>query len=89
MVTEEEFSKRIDEMLERKDANRLLAGILRDLDSNRKILQESKIKMNCEFTTKYLSEIGFEWPEINEIYLNQFLDYFVDNGYINKREEKI
>ena len=82
IVTEEEFTNLINKLYKKKNSSDILSGILRDFDSDGKLLRETKIKFNCEFTVEYLKRIGFNWPEINEEYIVKFLNYFKENGYI-------
>ena len=72
----------INKLYKTKNSSHILSGILRDFDSDGKLLRETKIKFNCEFTVEYLKRIGFNWPEINEEYIVKFLNYFKENGYI-------
>ena len=78
-----EFANRINEILKKDNADKLLSGILRDLDENKKLTFETKIKIKSDFSIKYLQKIGFIWPKIEEDYLNRFLDYFAKIGYMN------
>lgn len=82
IVTEEEFNNQINKLYKKKNSSDILSGILRDFDSDGKLLRETKIKFNCDFTVDYLKRTGFNWPEINEEYIIKFLKYFKENGYI-------
>lgn len=82
IVTEEEFTNQINKLYKKKNSSDILSGILRDFDSDGKLLRETKIKFNCDFTVDYLKRTGFNWPEINEEYIMKFLKYFKENGYI-------
>lgn len=88
IVSSDEFVDRVNQMLKQDNANQLLAGILRDLNNDKKLVFETKIKIKCEFSIQYLQKIGFVWPKIDENYLNKFLDYFQSIGYMNFKEEK-
>ena len=71
-VSNDIFTSKVDNIFKQSDSNKILSGILRDFDSNRKLVYESKIKLNSDFTINYLSQIGFEWPKIDETYIKQF-----------------
>lgn len=88
IISNDEFLNKINTIFKQENSNKLLAGILRDFDANKKLVYESKIKLKSDFTIEYLSKIGFTWPKIDDTYLVKFLDYFCSIGYI-KREEKI
>lgn len=87
IVSDDIFADRINEMLKEANSDKLLAGILRDLDDNKKLSFDTKIKINSDFSIKYLQKIGFIWPIIDEKYISNFLDYFHLNGYMNFKEE--
>lgn len=87
IVSNEEFLNKIDNLLTRKDFSNILSGILRDFDKNKKLVYESKIKLDAQFTNEYLSQIGFRWPKIDNKYLGKFIDYFYLIGYITKEEK--
>ena len=82
IITEEEFIKQINKLYKKKNSSDILSGILRDFDSDGKLLRETKIKFNCDFTVDYLKRTGFNWPDINDEYIIKFLEYFKENGYI-------
>lgn len=73
VLTSEEFIKRIDAMLNLPNSNELLAGILSDFDTNRNLIYESNIKLNSDFTIRYLEDTNFKWPMITKDYLMNFM----------------
>lgn len=83
IVTNDLFMAKIKEMLESSETSALLAGILRDFDENQKLQNETKIKINSDFSVSYLQKIGFVWPKIDEDYLIKFFDYFKKIGFMN------
>ncbi len=90
IVSHEEFSKRVDKIFKDKTASKLLSGILRDFDAEKKLVYESKIKIKSEFTIQYLDKIGFKWPIIDTNYMKKFIMYFASVDYIKlKGEQKI
>lgn len=72
VVSDEEFLAYIDAILKRDHSDELLAGILGDFNKDRKLVYNSNIKLNCDFTVQYLRHIGFIWPTIPENYLTNF-----------------
>lgn len=87
VVSNEEFTYKINDMIKQDNSSKMLAGILRDFDVNQKLVYTSKVKIKSEFTINYLQKIGFIWPKISEEYLTKFFDYFRLIGYINFKEE--
>lgn len=87
VVSNEEFINKINAIFKQENSNKILSGILRDFDTNEKLVYGSKVKLNCDFTVEYLSKIGFIWPKIDENYLKKFLDYYCSLGYITRKEK--
>ncbi|MCL1936228.1 MAG: amino acid adenylation domain-containing protein [Defluviitaleaceae bacterium] len=50
--------------------------------------RHSNITLNNDFTVWYLSQIGFEWPNIDERYIRGYVKYFNDIGHWNIKENK-
>lgn len=73
ILPSDEFVKRIDKMLSLSNSNELLSGILSDFDTNRNLVYESNIKLNCDFTVDYLHATNFKWPVITKDYLIRFM----------------
>lgn len=63
----------------RKD---VLSGIIHDLDDNKNLTYTSRIRLNCDFSSKYLSHIGFSWKSIDTEYIRKYMDYFRKIGFI-------
>lgn len=87
VVSNTQFINKVNDMFKQKNSNKLLAGILRDFNSEQKLVYESQVKLESEFTIEYLSKIGFKWPKIEEDYLIKFIDYYCSIGYLNKKEK--
>ena len=87
IVSNEEFISKINNIFEKEDSDKILNGILRDFDKNKKLIYESKIKIKSDFTIKYLEKIGYIWPKIDENYLTKFLDYYSNLGYFKRKDE--
>ena len=43
---------------------------------------DSNIHIENSFTVQYLRNVGFEWPEIDYVYIEGYLQYFEKLGYI-------
>ena len=83
IVSPDEFLKIVDELLKDKEKSNILQGIIRDFDSNRKLIYESNIKITENFTKDFLKKLDFEWPEIDINYIRKYLDYLIGIGYLN------
>lgn len=56
----------------RKD---ILSGIIYDLDDNKNLIYTSNIRLNSDFTEKYLNKLGFKWKNIDKEYIIRYMNY--------------
>jgi len=82
LVNDEEFSNKVKEFLKDEELKNKISGLIPDLNKNKTLSIVAKTLPDAYFSTLYLKSIGFEWPEIDEEYVKQFLDYFKKIGYI-------
>lgn len=75
-IEEEEFKKKLKDLLKNEDNKKLISGIVNDLDNSKNLLYETNIKINSDFTIEYLRKLNFEWPNINKKYLEKYIEYF-------------
>jgi fengycin family lipopeptide synthetase D len=78
IVKDAEFLETIDNILEKKNSNKILSGIIKDFDKNKKIQYRSNVTVNNDFSNNYLSKTNFEWPIITDEYLNDFIKYIIN-----------
>ena len=64
----------------RKD---ILSGIIYDLDDNKNLIYTSNIRLNSDFTEKYLNKLGFKWKNIDKEYIIRYMKYFNNINFIN------
>ena len=83
IVSEREFSNIINKLLEDDNNNDILSGIIRDFNSEKKLVYQSNIKIKSDFTKQFLENIGFEWPYIDINYIRNYFKYLIDIGYLN------
>ena len=83
IVSSEEFSLMIDNMLKDENKSTIIQGIVRDLNEKKELIYESNIKIKSEFSKNFLKMLDFEWPEIDKKYIERYLNYLIDIGYLN------
>ena len=81
-VSNDEMYNIIDELLKDDNKKSILSGIIHDLDKNKQLVYTSRIKLDCDFTEKYLSHIGFHWKDIDKNYLIKYINYFRKINFI-------
>ena len=78
IVSEEEFSRVLKTTVSKKDSSLILGGIMKDLNKEQKFQYHSNIIVSNEFTNMYLKDLFFKWPEINNNYLNNFIEFLLN-----------
>lgn len=75
-VSQEEMVHIIEELLQREEGKEILAGIIHDLDKDKHLVYTSRIRLNNEFSEKYLNKTGFSWKPIDKNYIQKYINYF-------------
>ncbi len=69
------FSQNIKKLLKTGGKKDILSGIINDIDTNYKIQYSSEIPTISEFSKYYLYKFGFTWPEIDETYIKNYIEF--------------
>lgn len=83
IVSSEEFNNVVNGLLQSDEGSEILSGIIRDFNSDKKLVYNSNIKINSDFTKEFLKINGFEWPLIDIKYLRKYFKYLIQIGYLN------
>ena len=83
IVSSKKFKEIINNLLQDDETKDYLQGIINDFDENQKLVYESDVKIESEFTKKILENIGFNWPYIDTNYLKNYFKYLAQIGYFN------
>lgn len=78
-IDKKDFSNYAKSQIENSNISKVLAT---DLDENFNLNYKSSILVKCENTIKYLDNIGFEWEDLSEEYIINYIKYFKNLGYI-------
>ena len=79
----EEFAIKIEELLKDKEKSNLISGIIIDLSKDRRLEYQTKTKIKSDFTIKLLKMCGFEWQEISDKYILDYMEYFKKRNFFN------
>lgn len=82
VVDNNTFLHTIDTILQ-TDKN-ILSGIINDFDKEKKLVYDSNVTLNNDFTNEVLKKINFTWPNINSEYLEKYFNYLKNIGYIKE-----
>ena len=81
-VDNKTMSDKLVEILNDDFKKEILSGIIHDIDSKKQLIYTSNIRIDYEFSEKYLEKIGFSWKEIDKEYILKYMDYFKRIGFI-------
>jgi amino acid adenylation domain-containing protein/thioester reductase-like protein len=82
VITNEEFSKYIGNIINNKQKSKVLVGIINDLNANNLLEYSNNIKIKSDLTIKYLKSIGFEWNNIDDDYVRNYIKYLIDINFL-------
>ena len=78
IISEDNFLRTIDSIINSKNSDKILSGIIKDFDTNKKIQYRSNIIVKNDFSNKYLKKLDFIWPKIDTLYLQNFIKYILN-----------
>lgn len=83
IVSSEKFKEIVHNLLQGESRKEYLQGIMNDFNEDEELVYESNVKIESEFTKRFLQKINFEWPYIDTNYLKNYFKYLSDIGYFN------
>ena len=75
-VTTKRFVQAVREAGRSLGNARVEEAFIHDIGTDGKLKYQSKITLNNSFTTRYLSKLGFDWPDVDNQYLQKYVSYF-------------
>lgn len=84
VVKDEEFAEALNKALADEKKNMLISGLISYASSDKE-KSEEYIGYDMSFTTKALYRLGFKWPIINEVYLENALKALASLGFFDGR----
>lgn len=79
------FEKDVKDRLEDPITRDSLTGIINDINVHNSIGLQSSPELSCQISMDYLSQLGFEWPDIDNEYLIKLIRYMESVGFIVHR----
>lgn len=86
-VNNQAMTNIISGILEDNNQKNILDGIIYDLDKDKRLIYTSNIRLNSDFSVRYLRKIGFTWNKKSIKYLKKSMSYFNKINYIKPKEE--
>lgn len=82
-VTDEEtFHRKLLETMKQKGTEYIFEALQNDMDSQGKLVYDSNIRIQNDFTTWFLRQTGFTWKETDQEYVKGYINYFRKIGYL-------
>ncbi len=85
-VESKKFKTEIKKILKNDVMQNELSGIINDLNENYDLIYEKDVDLNSNLTQFFLQRLGFEWPKIEENYVQKYIHYMKKINFF--REEK-
>lgn len=76
IIPDEDFRNLIRKTLKDPNKRTIISSIVNDMDSEFNLIYSSDIKLNNDFSVKFLEQIGFKWPIIDKKYIKLILYLF-------------
>ena len=80
ILPENQFIEKVNQTLVNNEND--LSGIINDFDTNKKLIYDSNVILNNDFTNEFLTKLSFKWCTIDKTYLFKYLDYLKALGLI-------
>lgn len=81
IVGDREFTAALRRSGEQKGMEFILETFINDLDAQDRIIYDSKIRIENDFTVWYLQKLGFTWADMGFEYLQKYMRFFEKLGY--------
>lgn len=81
VVEEKQFIKRLKETVS-NNKSYIYEAFINDMDENGKLIYETNIHIQNDFTISYLKQLGFEWSKIDYEYVKGYIQYFNELGWL-------
>lgn len=81
VVSGKEFNRILQKFAKETDTEYIYEAFQNDLDSEGKLMYDSNIHIENDFTAWFMKKLGFEWERVDYDYLKGYIDYFRNLGY--------
>jgi hypothetical protein len=81
-VSKRKFTEALNQFLQDDILKDSISGIIPDLDNKKNLNLISNVLPVADFTTQYLETLGFSWPPIDLEYIQKYIEYFKNIGYL-------
>ncbi len=82
IVSGSEFNKALQETIKKSNTEYIFEAFQNDMDEQGRLVYDSNIRIENDFTLWFLKKVGFEWNETDMDYIKGYIDYFRKIGYL-------
>ena len=77
-----EFNRALQETIKQSNTEYIFEAFQNDMDEQGRLVYDSNIRIENDFTLWFLKNVGFEWNETDMEYISGYIDYFRKIGYL-------
>lgn len=77
-----EFTEILRQTAKQSGMEYIFETFINDMNEEDKLVYDSNIRLENDFTVEYLKRLGFEWSDIDFDYIKIYVDYFRSIGYL-------
>ncbi len=82
VVEGNEFNRILQQLAKDSGTEYIYEAFQNDMDQDGKLVYDSNIHILNDFTVWFLEKLGFQWIEIDQIYMNGYIEYFRKLDYL-------
>lgn len=76
------FNAELQKTIKDSNTEYIYEAFQNDMDEQGKLLYDSNIRIENEFTLWFMNRVGFEWNETDYEYIYGYIEYFRNLGYL-------
>ncbi|MBO5337624.1 MAG: amino acid adenylation domain-containing protein [Lachnospiraceae bacterium] len=82
VVEGKEFNEALQQTIKHSGTEYIFEAFQNDMDENGRLVYDSNIRIENDFTVWFLAKVGFAWNETDEKYIKGYIEYFRSLGYL-------
>ncbi len=77
------FAEALREIAKNSETAYIFEAFINDMDEQEKLVYDTNIRIENEFTVQYLNALGFDWSQIDYEYVQKWVQYFRNLHVLN------
>ncbi len=83
IVSGTDFAAALREAAKKTDTAYIFEAFINDMNEQEELVYDANIRIENEFTVKYLNALGFDWEQIDYEYIQKWVQYFRNLNVLN------